>query len=103
MSKEEQRPVQIIADHALTSQRIYSNYVQVSASPVDCTLTFCEVIGPQSEDEALRMQKSGVLPAPVKAVIAIPTQIVEGLIQALQAQRDKQIGGGTPSSGTTVQ
>jgi hypothetical protein len=49
------------------------------------------------------MQKTGTLPAPVKAVIAIPTQIIDGLIQALQAQRDKQIGEGKPSSGTTVQ
>jgi hypothetical protein len=102
MSKEE-RPVQIIADHTINSQRIYSNYVQVSVSPIDCTLTFCDVIGPQSEEEALKMQKTGVLPAPVKAVIAIPTQIIDGLIQALQAQRDKQIGEGKPSSGTTVQ
>ena len=99
----EERPVQIIADHTLTSSRIYANYVQVSVSPVDCTLTFCDVIGPQSEEDALKMQKTGTLPAPVKAVIAIPTQIVEGLIQALQAQRDKQTGGGEPSTGTTVQ
>ena len=99
----EERPVQIIADHAIAFPRIYSNYVQVSVSPLDCTLTFCDVIGPQSEEEALKMQKTGVRPAPVKAVVAIPTQIVDGLIQALQAQRDKQIGGGKPSSGTTVQ
>ena len=99
----EERPVQIIADHTISSQRIYSNYVQVSASPLDCTLTFCDVIGPQSEEEALKMQKTGTLPAPVRAVIVIPTQIVDGLIQALQTQRDKQMGGGKPSSGTTVQ
>jgi hypothetical protein len=99
----EERPVQIIADHTIASPRIYSNYVQVSVSPLDCTLTFCDVIGPQSEEEALKMQKTGVLPAPVKAIVAIPTQIVDGLIQALQAQRDKQIGSGKPSSGTTVQ
>jgi hypothetical protein len=99
----EERPVQIIADHTLTSSRIYANYVQVSVSPIDCTLTFCDVIGPQNEEEALRMQKTGTLPAPIKAVIAIPTQIVDGLIQALQVQRDKQIGGGKPSSDTRVQ
>ena len=99
----EERPVQIIADHSISSPRTYSNYVQVSVSPLDCTLTFCDVIGPQSEEEALKMQKTGILPAPVKAVIVIPTQIVDGLIQALQAQRDKQIGSGKPSSGTTVQ
>jgi len=102
MSKEE-RPVRIIADSTLTSSRIYSNYVQVSASPVDCTLTFCEVIGPQNEEEAAIMQRTGILPAPVKAVIAIPMQILDGFIQALQAQRNKQTGGGEPSSGSTVQ
>jgi hypothetical protein len=99
----EERPVQIIADPTRNSSRIYANYVQVSVSPIDCTLTFCDVIGPQNEEEARKMQKTGTLPAPVKAVIAIPTQIVDGLIQALQAQRNKQSGGGKPSSGTTVQ
>ncbi len=99
----EERPVQIIADHTLTSSRVYSNYVQVSVSPIDCTLTFCDVIGPQSEEEALRMQKTGTLPAPVKVVVVIPTQIVDGLIQALEAQRGKQAGAGKPSTGTTVQ
>ncbi len=98
----EERPVQIIPDHKLESHRIYANYVQVSMSPIDCTLTFCDVIGPQNEEEALKMQKTGYLPAPVKAIIAIPSQVVEGLIQALQAQRDKQIGAVKPSN-TTVQ
>lgn len=101
--QNEERPVQIIADHTLTSSRIYANYVQVSVSPIDCTLTFCDVLGPQSEEEALKMQKTGTLPAPVKAVIAIPNQIVDGLIQALQAQRNKQMGEGKPSTSTTVQ
>jgi len=99
----EERPVQIVADHKINSPRIYANYVQVSISPMDCTLTFCDVIGPQSEEEALQVSKSGYLPAPVKAVLAIPTHIVDGLIQALQTQRDKQVGAGKPTSDTTVQ
>jgi hypothetical protein len=99
----EERPVQIIPDHTINSPRVYANYVQVSISPIDCTLTFCDVIGPQSEEEALRMQKTGTLPAPVKVVLVIPTQVVEGLIQALQAQRQKQGGPGQPIFGTTVQ
>ena len=37
------------------------------------------------------------------AVLAIPTQVVDGLIQTLQAQHDKQKGASKPSSGTTVQ
>jgi hypothetical protein len=49
------------------------------------------------------MQKTGALPSPVKAVIVIPTQIVEGLIMALQAQREKQTGMDKPPSGTAIQ
>jgi hypothetical protein len=98
----EERPVQIIADHTRSSPRVYANYVQVSISPVDCTLTFCDVVGPLNDEEALRMQKTGTLPAPVRVVLVIPNQIVDGLIQALQAQREKQVGMGKPT-GTTVQ
>lgn len=87
----EERPVQIIPDPSLTSARVYANYVQVSASPIDTTLTFCDVIGPQSEEEALRVQKSGVMHSPVRVVVVIPNQILDGLIQALQAQREKQV------------
>ena len=103
MSRKEERPVQIIPDPTLSSPRIYANYVQVNASPVDCTLTFCEVVGPQNEDEALHVQETGMLPAPVKAVIAVPIQILDGLIQALVAQRDKQAGIGRSYTGSTVQ
>ncbi|PYV19835.1 MAG: hypothetical protein DMG07_00935 [Acidobacteria bacterium] len=99
----EARPVQIIADHALQSPRIYSNFVQVSMTPLDCTLTFCDVIGPQSEEEALRIQKTGTMPSPVKAVLVIPNQIVEGLIQALEAQRERQAEGMKAPTGTSVQ
>ncbi len=101
MSSEE-RPVQIVADATLTSARVYANFVQVSISPIDCTLTFCDVMGPQSEEEALRMQKTGLLPSPVKAVLVIPTQIVDGLIQALKAQRDKQSGIDSTAAGPAV-
>ena len=56
----------------------------------------------RSECGITRMQKTGTLPAPVRAVLVIPNQIVDGLIQALQAQREKQVGMGKPT-GTTVQ
>ena len=103
LAMAEERPVQIIPDHTSSSPRVYANYVQVSISPIDCTLTFCDVIGPQSEEDALKMQKTGTLPAPVKVVLVIPNPVVDGLIQALQAQRQKQGGPGQPASATTVQ
>ena len=104
MFRKEERSVLIVPDPTLSSPRTYANYVQVSVSHVDCTLTFCEVVGPQNEQETMRLQETGTLPAPVKATIAIPVQILDGLIQALVAQRDKQAGiGRTYTTGTTVQ
>ena len=99
----ESRQVQIIADSTMSSPRVYSNFVQVSMTPLDCTLTFCDVIGPQSEEEALRVQKTGLMPSPVKAILVIPNQIVDGLIQALQAQKEKQAGTIASPTGTSVQ
>jgi hypothetical protein len=98
----EERPLQIIADYEKESPRIYANYVQVSMSQIDCTIAFCDVVGPMNDEEALQMQKTGTLGAPVRAVMVIPNQIVDGLIHALQAQRDKQAGTGK-STGTRVQ
>jgi hypothetical protein len=99
----EERPVQIVPDQGMSSPRIYSNYVQVSVSSIDCTLTFCEIMGPQNEEEALKIQRTGVLPAPIKAVLVIPNQIVEGLIQALRVQMERQSGVDRPPSATTIQ
>jgi len=103
MPRKEERPVQIVPDPTLVSPRVYANYVQVNASPVDCTLTFCEVVGPQSEEDAQRVQETGMLHAPVKVVVAVPVQILDGLIQALVAQRDKQANINRSFSGSTVQ
>ena len=102
MSTEE-RPVQIVADQTLDSPRIYANYVQVNVSPIDCTLTFCDVIGPQSEEEALKVHQTGILRSPVQAVVVIPNQIIEGLVHALKIQTDKQSGMDKPPSGTVIQ
>ena len=55
------------------------------------------------EEEALRIQKTGTMPSPVKAVLVIPNQIVEGLIQALEAQRERQAEGMKAPTGTSVQ
>ena len=67
----EERPVQIIADHTQSSSRVYANYVQVSSSPIDTTLTFCEVIGPQSEEAAVRRSRRNGRAARVDRRIAL--------------------------------
>ena len=72
------------ADDTLPAKRLYANYVEVAHSPYDFTLRFCDV-GPIANVAELAA-KGGEHRVPVVSEIAIPFQIVPGLIQALQNQ-----------------
>ncbi len=64
-------------------QRLYSNFCAIQHTPFDFTLTFCEVL-PPTERQLREAQTTHVVRAPVRARIAVPFQMVPGLIAALQ-------------------
>ena len=63
--------------------RIYSNFCAIQNSPLDFTLTFCEML-PPSEKQLREAQSSHVVKAPVRARLVVPVQMIPGLIAALQ-------------------
>ncbi len=63
--------------------RLYSNFCAIQHTPFDFTLTFCEVL-PPTERQLREAQTTHVVRAPVRARIAVPFQMVPGLIAALQ-------------------
>jgi hypothetical protein len=67
--------------------RIYSNHVEIMQSPHDFSLKFCDAT-PINNIEEVKKNK-GIHKIPVVAEIAIPFQLVESLINALQTQYDK--------------
>ncbi len=73
----------IVPDEPGDGARLYSNFCAIHHTPFDFTLTFCEVL-PPSERQLREAQSSHVVKAPVRARIAIPFQMVPGLIAALQ-------------------
>ncbi len=93
MKKEMLVELKLKADDSMPVKRQYSNYVEVAHSPYDFTLRFCDV-GPVGNVAELAA-KGGEHIVPVVSEIAIPFQIVPGLIQALQnqlAQHQKAVG-----------
>lgn len=76
------------ADPTLPVKRQYANYVEVAHSPYDFTLRFCDV-GPVDNVTELAAS-GGQHKVPVVAEIAIPFQILPGLIQALQRQLEQK-------------
>jgi len=65
----------VVPDETADVPRIYSNFCAIQNSPLDFTLTFCEMLDAQS---------SHVVKAPVRARLVVPVQMIPGLIAALQ-------------------
>jgi hypothetical protein len=85
MSEEKPRPLNftIVPDEAGEAPRIYSNFCAIQNSPFDFTLTFCDML-PLGERQLREAQGTGQVKAPVRARLVIPSQMVPGLVAALQ-------------------
>jgi hypothetical protein len=81
--KPQQVDFNIVPDDRFEVPRTYSNFCAIQNSPFDFTLTFCDM-QPPSERELREAQTTHVVKAPIRARVAIPVQMVPGLISALQ-------------------
>ena len=73
----------VIPEDSPEAPRIYSNFCAIQNSPLDFTLTFCEML-PPSEKQLREAQSTHVVKAPVRARLVVPVQMIPGLIAALQ-------------------
>jgi hypothetical protein len=73
----------VVPDEPSDVPRVYSNFCAIQNSPLDFTLTFCEVL-PLGEREMRQAQEKHVIKAPVRARLVVPIQMIPGLIAALQ-------------------
>lgn len=76
--------IKIMPDRNLESKRIYANFAVVSKSPFDFSIQFCNV-SPISDINQLEKNEF-VHYAPIVAEIAIPKEVIPGLIEALTSQ-----------------
>ena len=81
--KKESVNFTVVPDETSDVPRVYSNFCAIQNSPLDFTLTFCEMV-PPSEKQLREAQSSHVVKAPVKARLVVPVQMIPGLIAALQ-------------------
>jgi hypothetical protein len=85
MSEEKGQQVDfnIVPDDVVEVPRTYSNFCAIQNSPFDFTLTFCDM-QPPTEKQLREAQTTHIVKAPIRARLAIPVQMVPGLISALQ-------------------
>ena len=83
---EEKKPqinFTVVPEDPSDTSRVYSNFCAIQNSPLDFTLTFCEML-PPSEQQLREAQTTHVVKAPVRARLVVPVQMIPGLIGALQ-------------------
>ena len=73
----------VVPEEDTSVARVYSNFCSIQNSPLDFTLTFCEML-PLSERELKQAESSHVVKAPVRVRVVVPVQMLPGLIAALQ-------------------
>jgi hypothetical protein len=73
----------VVPEDSSDIPRTYSNFCAIQNSPLDFTLTFCEMM-PPSEKQLREAQTTHVVKAPVRARLVVPVQMIPGLIGALQ-------------------
>ncbi len=86
MAEEKKAPqinFTVVPDDTSDVPRTYSNFCAIQNSPLDFTLTFCEML-PPTEKQLREAQSSHVVKAPVRARLVVPVQMIPGLIAALQ-------------------
>ena len=79
--------VTMMPSDELIPNRLYSNFVQVTQSPHDFTLQFCDAI--PILDVKKVVEDEGVHKIPLVAEIAIPFDLMPDLIKTLQVQYKK--------------
>jgi len=77
--------MKLMPNEDLDINREYANYVEVSQTPYDFSLKFCDATPFHGNKEQIK-NNSIEHPIPVVIEIAIPFQIVPGLINALRSQ-----------------
>ncbi|MGB5156335.1 MAG: DUF3467 domain-containing protein [Desulfobacterales bacterium] len=85
--------VKPIPSSDILASRLYSNYIEITQSPYDLSLKFCDAIPIKNVEEV--QKNKGVFKIPIVAEIVIPFAIVKSLIDALQVHYDqfkKRIG-----------
>lgn len=74
-----------IPDPEQTSDRVYSNYVAVSHTGLDFTLTFLDV-PPPTKKQIEDAKNNKPIATPMQCQVVVPNHLVPSLIEALQKQ-----------------
>lgn len=86
--KKEEAQVQLTPNLPAKLGRVYSNFIEISHSPWDFTVRFCDA--PPGSDIP-RLRKGDKVEVPTIVEVVIPVNLMPGLIKALSEQNEKYL------------
>jgi len=72
------------------NQRIYSNYVEVTKTPLDVSIKFCDLKPPANPEELEKTKRDKKVLIPVLSEIVLPVEIAKAFLEALRSQLEKE-------------
>lgn len=88
--KGKTKALQLIPNLPAKLGRVYSNFVEISHSPWDFTLRFCDA-PPGSDIPRLKLKNGNKVEIPTTIEVVIPVILMPGLIEVLQTQNKKYL------------
>lgn len=79
---------QVRLDVRADTPSYYANFVLVSHTPYDFTLSVAKIPSPPTAEQTEAVKSGGALPVEAMLQIVIPSLLVEGLIKALTIQKE---------------
>ena len=90
--KEENKPLHlnIVPKRHPDSKRVFSNFVRVAkASEFELSLQFCDIKPAENDEEQEKVLKEKRVEVTIDCEIVLPTEVAQGLIEAIQSQIKK--------------
>jgi len=78
----EKREIKLNPDNSLISKRIHANFAKILKGQFDISIQFCDI--PPTDDIDTLEKNDFIYDVPIVAEIAIPLNMLQGLIDALK-------------------
>lgn len=89
MAKSEGIDVKVNPSFETPQTRVYSNFMQITQTPYDFSIKFCDATPLKDKSSSGKTITHNI---PVVVEVAVPFNVVPGLIRALQTQWDEYLG-----------
>jgi len=86
-----EQEIKIIPYRTEGHKRVFSNHVEITKTPTDLNIKFCDVKPPESEEELHKVKREMKIRIPVDCEVILPISIAQDLAKILEEQLKERV------------